>query len=321
MSASGRAGARTDAGAAGAGLIILAATCFGTLGPISRFAADAGVEPLGLVAWRSGIGTLCMVVFVALTRRSLASLRVASIPARQRRFLLGAAAANALLNTAIFIAFGRVSIALALLVFYLYPAFVAIASMIWFGDRPSAGRWAALGISLLGMVLVVASGAELNRLDLLGLLLALCAAVAQAFYVLAARHGFGSVGGAEAGALTTAAATVLVVVAGLVIGQGAVFVQPTAGGNALAAVLVAGTIGAGIPTVAFISGIRLIGAPRGAILATLEPVVGVVLAALLLGEVPGPLQIGGGILIIGAGILLQLQPEGGVAEHEALAGS
>jgi drug/metabolite transporter (DMT)-like permease len=321
VSASGRAGARTDAGAAGAGLIILAATCFGTLGPISRFAADAGVEPLGLVAWRSGIGTLCMVVFVALTRRSLASLRVASIPGRQRRFLLGAAAANALLNTAIFIAFGRVSIALALLVFYLYPAFVAIASMMRFGDRTSAGRWAALGISLLGMVLVVASGAELNRLDVLGLLLALCAAVAQAFYVLAARHGFGSVGGAEAGALTTAAATVLVVVAGLVIGQGAVFVQPAAGGNALLAVLVAGTIGAGIPTVAFISGIRLIGAPRGAILATLEPVVGVVLAALLLGEVPGPLQIVGGILIIVAAILLQLQPEGGVAEHEALAGS
>jgi len=84
-------------------------------------------------------------------------------------------------------------------------------------------------------------------------------------------------------------------------------------------VLVAGVIGAGLATVCFIAGIRLLGAPRATILSTLEPVVGVTLAALLFGTVPTPLQFIGGALIIAAGIVLQLRPSGEIAEHEAVA--
>ena len=75
-------------------------------------------------------------------------------------------------------------------------------------------------------------------------------------------------------------------------------------------VLVAGVLGEGLPTVWFIRGIQLLGAPRATILATLEPVVGVGLAALLFGAVPSPVQLLGGALIIAAGIVLQLRPAG-----------
>jgi hypothetical protein len=34
---------------AGAGLVLLAAACFGTLGPLSRFAGEAGVDSLTIV--------------------------------------------------------------------------------------------------------------------------------------------------------------------------------------------------------------------------------------------------------------------------------
>ncbi len=95
--------------------------------------------------------------------------------------------------------------------------------------------------------------------------------------------------------------------------------EPLASFNAMWPVLVAGIIGAGLATVCFIGGIRLLGAPRATILATLEPVVGVSLAAFLFGTVPTPLQLVGGALIITAGIVLQLRPRGEVAEHEAVA--
>jgi drug/metabolite transporter (DMT)-like permease len=78
-------------------------------------------------------------------------------------------------------------------------------------------------------------------------------------------------------------------------------------------------VGAGLPTVCFIAGIRMLGAPRATILATLEPVVGVGLAALLFAAVPSPVQLLGGALIIAAGIVLQLRPGGEIAEHEAVA--
>jgi drug/metabolite transporter (DMT)-like permease len=75
-----------------------------------------------------------------------------------------------------------------------------------------------------------------------------------------------------------------------------------------------------VPTFLYIIGIRRLGAPRAAILATFEPVVGVALAALLLAEQPGALQLLGGLLIIAAGIVLQLRPNADVADHEAIAG-
>ncbi|HET8586510.1 MAG TPA: DMT family transporter, partial [Candidatus Limnocylindria bacterium] len=264
---------RTDAGAVGAGLIVLAAACFGTLGPLSRFAGDAGVEALSLVAWRDAIGAACVVAFLAVLGRPILSLR--GVPSRERWMLGFGALANALLNLAIFVAFGRITIALALLLFYLYPAFVALASMLWFGDRPDALRWTALATSFLGVVLVVAGGAALGHLDPLGMALAFGSALIQAFYVLAARHGFASVPGPQAGALSMAGGAIVVVAIALPFGQAAALLQPLASLDAALPVLLAGTLGAGLPTVAFIGGIRLVGAPRGAILATLEPVVGV----------------------------------------------
>ncbi len=308
---------RTDASAAGAALIVLSAICFGTLGPLSRFAEDGGVGALGLVAWRDILGAGCVALFLAVQRRPVLSLR--GIPASQRRMLVIAAVANTVLNLAIFVAFLRISIALALLLFYLYPGYVAIASWLWFGERLDRLRWAALGISLAGVVLVVGGGATLASIDPLGLGLALLAGVVQGGYVLIARHGFNRVPGPQAGALTMGGAVILLFGVAVITGRVAAFAEPLASLDAFWPVLLAGTIGAGIPTVTFIVGIRLTGAPRGAILATLEPVVGVTLAALLLGEHPGVLQLVGGALIIAAAVLLQLGPGADAAEHEAVA--
>jgi len=88
--------------------------------------------------------------------------------------------------------------------------------------------------------------------------------------------------------------------------------------EALSAVLAAGLVGAAVPTLCFITGIRLLGAPRAAILATLEPVVGVALSAWLLNEQPSPIQLFGGSLILAAALLLQVRGRG-AAEHEAVA--
>jgi drug/metabolite transporter (DMT)-like permease len=313
---------RPAAGAdlAGAGLVALAAACFGTLGPLSRFAGDAGVDSLTLVTWRAAIGGLVVMVYIGLRFVALGErpARLRALPTRDRWFLLAAAGANTILNLSAFIAFERIEIALTLLVFYLYPAGVAIAATIWFGDRLDPLRWTALGVSMIGMTLVVAGAGSLGEVDGLGVGLAFVAALAQVFYVLAARHGFARVPGPQAAALTMGGAAALYVVIGLVVGSLGALGQPLASAAAATPVLLAGIVGAGIPTLAFILGIRRLGAPRAAILATLEPIVGVGLAAWLLAEQPAPIQVGGGALILAAAVLLQLGPRAAVAEHEAV---
>jgi drug/metabolite transporter (DMT)-like permease len=122
----------------------------------------------------------------------------------------------------------------------------------------------------------------------------------------------------QAAGLTMGGAAAIYVVIALLIGQVGTLAQPLARAASFWPVLLAGVVGAGLATFCFITGIRLLGAPRAAILSTFEPVVGVVLAAILLSEQPTSLQLVGGALIILAGIVLQLRPSAELAEHEAV---
>jgi drug/metabolite transporter (DMT)-like permease len=311
---------RPQGGLAGAGLVALAAVCFGTLGPITRYADEAGVGSLAIVAWRAGIGATAMIVLLvtlsaAAGRRPIA---VRELPAGDRWFIGASSMANMVLNLAMFIAFVRIEIGLALLVFYLYPAFVAVASVLWFGDRLDVVRWSALGLSMLGLVLTLAGSGALGGIDPLGVGLAFLAAMAQAFYVLSARHGFARIPPIESAAITMGGAAVGYVVIALIIGRFVDLAAPLASGAALVPVAMAGIIGAAIPTLCFITGIRLLGAPRAAIVATLEPVVGVALAAWLLNEQPTLIQVLGGALILVAAVLLQVRAREPMADHEAV---
>lgn len=311
---------RPSANMLGAALIVVAATGFGVLGPSARFADEAGVSSLTLVTWRAGVGALLVALFVG--AQALAGHRTwrrwRDLPVRDRWILALGSLTNAALNLAAFVAFLRIGIALTLLIFYVYPAFVALASVAWFGERLDRIRWTALGLSMAGVVLVVAGAGELGELDAVGIGLALAAACAQTFYALAASHGFRAVPGTQAAVSTMGGAALIYVVLALVIGRLGTFGEPLASVAALWPVLLTGVVGAGLATVCFIAGIRLIGPPRATILATLEPVVGVGLAAIFFGEIPTPVQLAGGALIIAAGIVLQLRPSGGVVEHEAV---
>jgi len=56
----------------GAGLVAFAAICFGTLGPVTRFADDAGVGSLALVAWRAAIGGVAALLLLVTLHTAMA---------------------------------------------------------------------------------------------------------------------------------------------------------------------------------------------------------------------------------------------------------
>ena len=200
-----------------------------------------------------------------------------------------------------------------------YPAMVAGVSTLLFHEHLDGARWAALAVSGVGLILVLIGAGQVGGFDLLGVAFAFIGALCQVAYALTARHGFPSVPSPQAGAVTFAVAGAADLVGATVVGNLGALGTPLASSAAIIPVLWAGTIGAGIPTMAWIMGIRLLGAPRAAIISTLEPVVGVILAAWLLGEIPTPLQLVGGALIVVAAIVVQRRPGTPVAEHEATA--
>ena len=80
-------------------------------------------------------------------------------------------------------------------------------------------------------------------------------------------------------------------------------------------ILVAGSVGAAFPAVALVVGYRRVGSVRGAILMIFEPVVGVALAAFLLGERPAPVQLLGGLLVLGGAAVATMVPRATVASR------
>jgi len=289
-------------------LVLLAASLFGMLGILSRFAYAAGLTPLAWVAWRAGIGAAALWLLIGVRRgpRSLlAGLR--SAPAGARRWLAVAVVASAFLNLTIFIAFDRTAIALALLGFYTYPAMVAVASVA-VGHEPFDGRKAAaLAFASLGMVAVVAGGLQPGaplQIDPLGIGLALVAGLCQTVFIMANR-GYAAIRTDEAMGSILVGATVIAGAITLVVEGPAAIARPLGDVPLLGLLLFVGVFAAAVPSLIFQDGIRRLGPVRAGTLMLFEPVVGVLLAALFLGEALTGLQLAGGVAILAGAAVVQ----------------
>jgi drug/metabolite transporter (DMT)-like permease len=197
-----------------------------------------------------------------------------------------------------------------LLGFYTYPALVTLGVVLIERRRPHRVQVAALGMAMLGMAIVVLGGVDPASgltFDLLGLVLALVGAVAQTVYVLVSR-GYATVPIDEASFVVLAGGFLGFLTIALLTGSGAAVVSPLSNPVAWPYLVAGGVLGAGIPTTLFLVGIRWIGGVRSGILALLEPVVGTLLAVVLLNESLRPIQLFGGALVLGAAFLLQRAP-------------
>ena len=205
--------------------MLVAASLFGTLGPLSRFAYDAGMQPTPFVAWRGAIGFVAAAVFVAwrISRGTERLTRLGDLDASARVSLGVAALSGFLLNLSMFIAFDLVTVALALLGFYTYPVIVAVANVALGRETMDRPRVVALVLAVLGMVAVVASQldpASGIRLDAVGLGLALAAAGFQALFVIISRSGYRQVPASQAMSVVLATTVVCSTVLALAIGAG-----------------------------------------------------------------------------------------------------
>ena len=291
-------------------IVIGAAALFGMLGPLSRFAYDLGMQPAAFVAWRAGIALVVVLAVVAwrIGRGSATRLRFRALPRRTRVTLLVAALTGFSLNLCMFIAFDRITVALALLGFYTYPAMIAVVNVALGREPLDRTRVVALGLALAGMIAVVA--AQLDpatgiRLDALGIGLALGAALSQTVYVVVSRDGYRDVPTDQAIAVvlavTVVGASLMAILGGVPETLGWPLQQP----SVVPILLFTGIFAAAIPSLGFLRGIRAIGSLRAGILMLFEPVVGVALAAWLLDETLGPVQVAGAVAILAAAVLLQ----------------
>ena len=294
---------------------VLAAVMFGMLGPLARFGAQDGIEGVAFVAWRALLGAL-FVGTLLVVRRGVgeSATAIAALSRRGRLALLLASCMGLTLNLAMFSAFGLIPIALALMLFYTYPAGVVVVDVAMGHERITASRIAALGLSTLGVVLVLVGGfdpAAAAPVQPLGVVLGLTAAAAQVVFVTVSRHGYRSVPADGATLVNIGVSLVGATVVALLVGQGDGLAAPLRSLDPWPVLLLAGIVAAGMSSLLFLTAIRLIGGTRTGILMLLEPVVGVALAALWLGEALLPVQVVGGALVLLGALVLQVRSDPG----------
>lgn len=280
--------------AAGVVLIAVSAASFGAMAVFARLAYDGGADVTAVLFLRFAIAAPLMAVLMRL--RGLAWPR--------GRLLAGLAAMGGLgyvgQSLSFFTALTKASASLVALLLYAYPAIVTVLSVLVLGERLTRPRVAALGVALAGAVLTI--GPELSG-EPLGVVLGASAAVIYSAYILVGSRLTPRSGALPASAVIMAAAAAVYAV--VVAVQRPAFPATAGSWSAVVAIALVSTV---VAITTFFAGMARLGATDASTLSTLEPVVTVVLAALVLDERLSAAQLVGGLLILAAVVVLARAP-------------
>ncbi len=269
--------------------VALSAAAFGTLAIFGRYAYADGMDALTILFFRFSLSAGVMAILWVARREGLPRG-----PALAR--LIGMGAVGYVGQAFSYLtALKYASSGLVALLLYLYPMFVVILSAVVLRERITRLKVLALGLALAGTALTV----EPDGGQLLGILLAISAAAIYSVYIIVGTQVMKQVSAVQSSTVIFASAGVS---SGLLMLINGPHLPATgAGWAATGSIVVLATV---LPVVAFLSGLERIGPTNAAMLSTLEPVVTVLLSALLFAELPKPITLLGGGLILAAVILL-----------------
>lgn len=288
--ASGRETAPRRSQVLGIIYILASAACFGSMAIFARKAYDSGVD----------IPTLLLLRFTmaAALMWALLLLKGMKLPKGRGMVMLVAMGAIGYAGQAFsyFSALTYASAGLVALLLYLYPAIVAILARIVFHQPLTRLQVTAIAIALAGSVFIIGQAVDGKPL---GIFFGLLAAFIYSVYILAgSRFPKDVTPTASTTVITTAAAATY---AGLVAARGFHPPLTSAGWLAILAIAVICTV---LAILFFFEGLERVGPVRASVYSTVEPVFTVVLAAIVLGETITAVRVFGGVLIMGAVLLL-----------------
>lgn len=287
---------------AGVGYVLAAAgaAMFALNGTLSKaLIEDHGMPALRLAELRSLVTCLLLLGFLALSRPALLRVERRDVP----RLAFFGIAGLAAVNGAYYLSIERLDIGVALAIQYLGPLLLLIWLAVAHRRRLPRGLWGAAALSLAGAALVV-HAYDPSGIDGLGVVFAVAAAIAFATYLFSSEQA----GHRYAPATTLLWGFGFATLFWLVVQPPWSFPFGTL--DSTAAMLLAlgvAVIGTLLPFACLVASVRHIPAPRAAIVATLEPVLGAAIAWVALGESLAAAQVAGGLLVVAAVLWVQSQ--------------
>jgi drug/metabolite transporter (DMT)-like permease len=259
---------------------------------------QTSLSPADIAIWRFAIAaplTWLVLIFRKTSRRHVSG--------PLWRFL-GLGVVYSMANFCAVFALERLLSSLYVIIVYIYPSLVVLFSLI-FGKSVPRLYWLGLPLTFLGLVLAAYEFGQTFSVDAVGFLLTILNAFAMAAYLILSESAFRNVEGRLAGTrwvLTGAMTTGIVMIPFL----GCQAPDSWIGWILLLSLSILGTL---IPILSMNIGLQFVGAARGSVIITLQPVLTIVLSTLFLHDTLTLQQWVGGAMVIAAVILLQRSPD------------
>jgi len=274
-------------------LIILSALSFGSISVLTVLVTAAGVPLLTAMAWRYLLGVTLLGAVARPGRiRSIPTLRVVQL-------VVTGGCGQALITYLSLHALEYIPVGPLAFLFYTYPAWVALLAALRKTERLTSVRVIALALALAGVTIMV--GAPTEKLNPIGVMLALGSALLYSAYLPALEHVQAGIPAVIATFLLIGGAAIAFVIAALLTGD--LFIP--AGINVWSEILVLAVVSTVVAFLTLIKGLAVLGPVRTSIVATVEPFFTATLGVLVLGNQMSITTLLGGILIAGAVLLIQ----------------
>lgn len=282
--------------------VITAAVFWAVSGSAGKYLFNHGVTPYQVVQMR--VTLAAALLFLWLFLRDRGKLRIA--PRDIVYFLILGVTGLAMVQFTYFYTISKIKVAAAILLEYLAPVFIAIYAVTVAKEKLTWPTGIAVTGATLGCYLVV-GGYNLNlfAMNKVGLLSGLASAVSFAWYSVYGEHGMRRYSPWTVLFYAFLFAALFWNIAHPPLEAFRHSYDPVA----WAWILYIAVFGTLIPFGLYLYGINLIRSTRASITATLEPITAGFLSYFFLGETLEGLQIAGGLLVIGAVILLQIRQE------------
>lgn len=263
---------------------------FGFLGILGKAGFEAGFTAGEQLALRFGVGAAILWIFLVgkIGRRAV-------LPARDALKCFGLGIFGyAVFSSCYLGALQSLSASLAVLLLYAYPVVVALCAWMLFGQHPGRRKLLCL-IPIVGGLALLVSGDVAVR-STTGVLLGLAAAGLYSLYILASSRLLRGINPAVAVCHIQSAAAVAL---------GCIHLTDPSRAAALFEqhwLLIFGTavFCTVAPMLLFLSSLQKITPAEASMLSTLEPITGVVAAAVVLGERLAPVQVAGAAAVVAA---------------------
>jgi drug/metabolite transporter (DMT)-like permease len=269
----------------GLALALLCGVILGTAVTVSRFAYDGGASGIVVAVCRSAVMSSALFVVVKLMRRSL----------RLPRKLIALCLVNGVLMGVM--TYGNIgaiefiSVGFAALLFFTFPAIIAVLVIVLRIEHVTALKALALGIAFFGLAIML--GASLGNVDHRGVVLSLMGACVTAVNAILVGRYFKQVDPFVISLYFSAVAFVLLLFLALTVAVVRLPVTPGGWGGILGVALLQS-----VGTPLYFAAIGKIGALKTGIVTNIQPVTSIFEAWALFDEMLGLLQALGGAIVL-----------------------